>query len=84
MAKRTKKLLRVPDAVAYLDNVVSQAAVRGWILRDEIETVRVGGRVCIPVEALDRMIERGTRPCRKIRARADVRCISAHAKALSR
>jgi excisionase family DNA binding protein len=71
MAKRTRKLLRVPEAVAYLDNVVGQPAVRGWILRGEIETVRVGGRVCIPVEALDRMIERGTRPCRTPNRRAD-------------
>jgi excisionase family DNA binding protein len=83
MAKGTKKLLRVPDAVAYLDGVVGQPAIRGWILRGEIETVRVGGRVCIPVEALDRMIERGTRACRT-RSRAKVRGISTHRKGLSR
>jgi excisionase family DNA binding protein len=67
MLKRCKKakqmrklrLLRIPQAVEYLDNVVKVGTLRAWIFQGKLDTVRVGGAVCIPVEALDALIERG-------------------------
>jgi len=57
--KRKPRLLRIPDAVAYLDNVIKERTMRQWIFHGKIESIRVGGAVCIPVEALDALIERG-------------------------
>jgi len=59
--RRTQKprLLRIPQAADYLDNVVTVGTLRAWIFQGKLDTVRVGGAVCIPVEALDRLIERG-------------------------
>jgi len=62
MEKRCRKLLRIPDAVEYLSGTVTASTIRGWIWRKQIETVRLGGVICIPVEALDRLIERGRIP----------------------
>jgi hypothetical protein len=60
--KKCRQLLRIPDAVKYLSSVVTERTVRGWVWKEQIETVRIGGVVCIPVEALDDMIQRGARP----------------------
>lgn len=62
MQKKCRRLLRIPDAVDYLDKTVTAATIRGWIWRKEIDHVRIGGVVCIPVEALDQLIERGRVP----------------------
>jgi len=68
MQKNSRKLLRVPQVVQYLDGVAKESTVRGWILREEIDVVRIGnGVVCIPVEALEDMIQRGSCPCRSPR-----------------
>jgi|HubBroStandDraft_4_1064222.scaffolds.fasta_scaffold770047_2 excisionase family DNA binding protein len=56
---RKPRLLRIPQAVEYLDNVVKVGTLRAWIFQGKLDTVRVGGAVCIPVEALDALIERG-------------------------
>ncbi len=62
MEKRCRRLLRIPDAVEYLSRAVTASTIRGWIFRKQIEHVRIGGAVCIPSDALDRMIERGRVP----------------------
>lgn len=56
---RKPRLLRIPQAVEYLDNVVKEGTLRAWIFQGKLDAVRVGGAVCIPIEALDRLIERG-------------------------
>jgi len=56
---RKPRLLRIPQAVAYLDHVIKERTMRQWIFHGKIESVRIGGAVCIPVEALDALIERG-------------------------
>ena len=61
------KLFRIPAAVDYLNNVVTEKTIRQWIWRREIEVVRIGRAVCIPQAALDRMIERGTMPALEAR-----------------
>ena len=57
-----RRLFRVPEAVAYLGGAVKAGTLRQWIWRRQIETVRLGGAVCIPQDALDKLIERGTVP----------------------
>jgi len=57
--KHKPRLLRVPQAVEYLDGCLTESALRNWIHQRKIETVRLGGAVCIPVSALDALIERG-------------------------
>lgn len=57
-----RKLFRIPQAVEYVDGVVKAPTFRRWILKGEIETVRIGRAVCIPQDALDKLIERGTMP----------------------
>lgn len=59
--KHKPHLLRVPQAAAYLDNVITVRTLRQWIFAKKIESVRIGGAVCIPVHALDSLIERGKR-----------------------
>jgi excisionase family DNA binding protein len=59
---RRRKLLRVPQAVDYLDGMVCEKTVRTWIRNRKIEVVRVGGVVCIPTDSLDALIQRGTVP----------------------
>lgn len=60
-ANRTRKprFLRVPQAAEYLDNVIKVGTLRAWIFQGKLDSVRIGGAVCVPVEALDRLIERG-------------------------
>ena len=60
MAQR--KLYRVPQAAEYLGGVVTISMLRNWVLRRKIETVRIGRAVCIPQDALDGLVERGTTP----------------------
>jgi excisionase family DNA binding protein len=70
LAKRSK-LLRVPQAAEYLNGIVSEKTLRSWIFLKKIDVVRIGGAVCIPVEALDKMIEHVPavpRPCRTSRS----------------
>jgi hypothetical protein len=57
--KKGKRLLRIPAVVDYLDGTVTEATIRSWIFRKQIDHVRIGGVVVIPVEALDRLIEEG-------------------------
>jgi excisionase family DNA binding protein len=62
-ASRTqRKLFRIPQAVDYLGGAVKAATLRQWIWLRKIETVRIGRAVCIPQDALDRLIDRGTIP----------------------
>ena len=60
--KTQRKLLRIPAAVEYMGGVVTAATIRQWVWRRKIETVRIGRAVCIPSDALDKLIERGTLP----------------------
>lgn len=53
-------LLRIKQARAYLDGAVAEKTLRDWIWRRKIDSVRVGRAVCIPVQALDEIIARGT------------------------
>jgi hypothetical protein len=57
--RKCRRLLRIPQAVAYLDHVVTPATIRGWILRRKIEYIRLNGVVCIPADVLDAMVEGG-------------------------
>jgi excisionase family DNA binding protein len=62
MQKTCRKLLRIREAVQYVDGVVTEKTFRQWIWKRKIETVRIGGTVCIPAEALDALIEAGRVP----------------------
>jgi excisionase family DNA binding protein len=57
-----RKLFRIPQAVEYMGGVVKAATLRQWIWRRKIEYVHIGRAVCIPQDALDKLIERGTIP----------------------
>jgi excisionase family DNA binding protein len=61
-ARTQRKLLRIPQAVEYMNGVVTAATLRQWIWLRRIEVIRVGRAVCIPADALDAIIERGTMP----------------------
>jgi excisionase family DNA binding protein len=54
------KLLRVPKAAELLN--INQKATWAMIYRREIDVVRIGRSVRIPLSALDELIERGTVP----------------------
>jgi excisionase family DNA binding protein len=58
----SRKLLRIKQAVAYVNGVVTEKTLRDWIWRRKIEVVRVGRCVCVSEDALDAIIQRGTRP----------------------
>jgi hypothetical protein len=60
--REPQRLFRIPEAVGYLDNVVTAKTLRGWVLRKQIDIVKIGGRVTIPRSALDMLIERGHVP----------------------
>ena len=60
--KKNRRLLRVPEAVEYVGGCVKASTFRQWIWSRRIETVRIGRVVCIPADALDKLIERGTVP----------------------
>lgn len=65
MTARTKaprRLFRIPEASEYVGGAIKPATLRQWIWRRKIESVRIGGAVCIPQDALDRLIEQGTSP----------------------
>lgn len=57
-----RRLFRIPQAVDYVGGAVKAATFRQWIWRRQIETVRIGRAVCIPQDALDKLIDRGTVP----------------------
>jgi excisionase family DNA binding protein len=42
-----------------LDHVITERTLRQWIFHGKIASVRIGGAVCVPTEALDALIERG-------------------------
>jgi len=58
-SERKRRLLRIPQAVEYLDGVITPGTLRQWVFHRKIESIRVGGAVCIPADALDKLIERG-------------------------
>jgi hypothetical protein len=47
------RLLRVPQAVSYLDNVVTIGTFRNWICAGRIPVVRLGRAVCVRTDVLD-------------------------------
>lgn len=57
-----RRLLRVPEAVEYLDGVIKEKTLRTWIHNRKIEFVRMNGVVLVPADALDALIQRGTFP----------------------
>jgi excisionase family DNA binding protein len=60
--KSNRRLLRIPQAVEYVDGVIKASTFRQWIWARRIETVRLGRVVCIPSDALDKIIEQGRVP----------------------
>jgi len=58
----SRKLLRIKQAVDYMNGVVTEKTLRDWIWRRKIEVVRVGRCVCVSQDALDAVIQRGTVP----------------------
>ena len=54
------KFLKVPEAAEQLN--MSQKAIWAMIYRREIDVVRIGRSVRIPLSAIDRLVERGTVP----------------------
>lgn len=60
MAQR--KMLRIPQAVEYMGGAVTASTLRQWVWKRKIETIRLGKTVCIPQDALDKLVERGTVP----------------------
>jgi excisionase family DNA binding protein len=57
------KLLKVPEAAEQLN--MSQKAIWAMIYRREIDVVRIGRSVRIPLTAIDRLVERGTVPAER-------------------
>ena len=55
-----RRLFRIPQAVEYLGGAVKAATLRQWVWRRQIEHVHIGRAVCIPQDALDRLIDTGT------------------------
>jgi excisionase family DNA binding protein len=68
-SRTQRKLFRIPQAVDYLGGAVKAATLRQWVWRRQIEFVRLGGAVCIPQEALDKLIEQGTVPALESQSR---------------
>jgi excisionase family DNA binding protein len=64
-----RRLFRIPAAYEYLSGAVKEATLRQWIWRGQIEYVHIGRAVCIPQDALDRLIENGTVPPLKVRSK---------------
>ena len=58
----SRKLLRIPQAVDYLGGIVTASTLRRWVWQRKVDAIRIGNAVCIPVDALDALIERGTVP----------------------
>jgi excisionase family DNA binding protein len=64
---RDSGLLSVPESAEYLGLKVP--TVRAWILRRRISFVRLGRRVFLRKETLDRLIAEGTVAARAARAK---------------
>ena len=62
LTRTQRRLFRIPQAVDYLGGAVKAATLRQWIWRRQIEHVHIGRAVCIPQDALDRLIDAGTVP----------------------
>jgi excisionase family DNA binding protein len=60
-----QRRLTIPDAADYLG--VRPSTIRQWVWRRKIDVVRIGRCVRIPLEACDRIIERGTVPALEAR-----------------
>ena len=63
-----RELFRIHAACTYLGNTVTEDTLRAWVFRRQIEAVHIGRAVCIPKDALDELIEKGTVPARKKKA----------------
>jgi len=63
---RKIKLFRVHEAVRYLDDAITEGTMRQWIFHRRIDTVRVGGRVLVPQDALDNLVAAGRTTARKV------------------
>jgi len=61
-SRTQRRLFRIPQAVEYLGGAVKAATLRQWVWRRQIEYVHIGRAVCIPQDALDRLIDNGTVP----------------------
>jgi excisionase family DNA binding protein len=57
------KLLRIPEAAELLN--MSQKTIWAMIYRRDIDVVRIGRSVRIPITAIDRLVERGTVPAER-------------------
>jgi len=57
-----RRLLRIPEAVAYLNGIIAPKTLRDWVWRRQIAVVRLGRRVCIEEAVLDQLIEKNTLP----------------------
>jgi excisionase family DNA binding protein len=62
-----RTLLRIPQAIEYVGGVITASTLRQWIWLRKIESIRIGRAVCIPADALDKIIEEGTMPAREER-----------------
>ena len=60
--KSNRRLLRIPQAVEYVNGVIKASTFRQWIWARKIETVRLGRAVSIPSDTLDQLIEAGRLP----------------------
>ncbi len=58
------KLLKVPEAAAIL--ALSQKALWQWIYARRISVVRLGRAVRVPLSEIERLIEEGTTPVRRV------------------
>jgi excisionase family DNA binding protein len=58
------KLLKVPEAAAMLS--LSQKTVWQWIGERRIGVIRLGRAVRVPISEVDRLIEEGSSPARRI------------------
>lgn len=58
--QQSQHRLTIPEAANYLG--VQPSTIRQWVWRRRIDTVRIGRLVRIPRQALDRVVEEGTRP----------------------
>ena len=64
-ASKQRRLHHIDSAVEYLSGIITAKTLRSWIWRRQIETVRIGGRVSIPEDVLDKLIEDNTTPALK-------------------
>ena len=58
------KLLKVPEAAGIL--ALSEKTLWAWILARSITVVRLGRAVRIPMSEIERLIEEGTTPARRV------------------